>query len=74
MLTMDQRILFENIISALDRVFDRESKVVDLYALVFATAVALRGSEFAAAAELPIRELKRWCYPRNWRNNGGKSR
>jgi hypothetical protein len=53
------RALFENVIAALDRLFDRKSKVVDLYALVVATSVALRGSRFAAVAELPIVELEK---------------
>ncbi len=34
----------ENILDALDRLFDRESKVIDIFALIFASSEALGSS------------------------------
>lgn len=59
MLTKDQRVLLENALDALDRVFDRELRVVDLKALLFATGRALGGTAFAAAFESPFGELEK---------------
>jgi hypothetical protein len=40
---MDQRnVLLGNALDALDRLFDREAGVLDIYAIVYATAQALR--------------------------------
>ncbi|ROR97867.1 hypothetical protein EDC56_3534 [Sinobacterium caligoides] len=45
----DTQIL-ENLLDALDRLFDRECKVIDLHALLYASQVALR--EGSTAIEL----------------------
>jgi hypothetical protein len=37
-------MLLENALDALDRLFDRESSVIEVEALLFATAEALRGT------------------------------
>jgi uncharacterized protein YllA (UPF0747 family) len=58
MLTKDERRLLENVLDALDRLFDRESTVTDVYALLVATAVAVRGSSFSAPVEAPLRRLR----------------
>jgi hypothetical protein len=50
-MTPQQRQLLENVLDALDRLFDRASTPVDIYALIFATSEALKGSEFSAKAE-----------------------
>src|SRR5580700_2236976 len=59
MLTKYERILLENTLDALDRVFDRESKVIDLHAILFATDRALGENHFRLAFESPIHELKK---------------
>ena len=38
-----QKEILENLFDSLDRLFDRESKVVDIYALMFATEKAMAG-------------------------------
>lgn len=38
-----QKQLLENIFDSLDRLFDRECRVIDLYALLFASDIALGG-------------------------------
>jgi hypothetical protein len=45
-MTNDERALLENLLSSLDRLFDREARVVDLRDLVFATERALAASDF----------------------------
>lgn len=37
-------ILLENILDSLDRLFDRDSKTVDVFALIFATSIALNNT------------------------------
>lgn len=39
-----EKQILENIFDALDRVFDRESKVIDLYSLMYASEKALGGA------------------------------
>ena len=46
---MDERTaLLNNALDALDRLFDRESRVVDVYAITYATARALRTDPLAS--------------------------
>ena len=48
-MTNDEKQLLENVLDALDRLFDRESSVVDLQALIFATSKALAKAEYDTA-------------------------
>ena len=57
MMTKDERILLANTLDALDRVFDRQSKVIDLHAILFATERALGKSHFHLAFGSPTDEL-----------------
>src|ERR1700733_14962841 len=58
MLTKDQRTLLKNVLEALNRLFDRDSTVVDVHALLVATATPLHGSGLASAFESPTRQLR----------------
>ncbi len=40
-MTKDEKALLENLLDSLDRLFDRKSTVIDVYALLFATSKAL---------------------------------
>lgn len=42
-----ERVLLENALDSLDRLFDSKSGIVDTYALMYATAQALAGSQFS---------------------------
>jgi hypothetical protein len=46
-MTEDERLLLENVLDAFDRLNDGETHVVDLHALLVATAAALPGSPLA---------------------------
>ena len=48
-MTNEEKQLLENVLDALDRLFDRESSVVDLQALIFATSKALAKTEYYTA-------------------------
>lgn len=50
--------LLENVLDALDRLFDNESNVVDVYAIVFATAVAMDGTEMQDLLNTTADELR----------------
>lgn len=58
MLTKSERILLQNVLDSLDRLFDRHSTATDVYALLVATSIALGGSELAAAFERTIPPLR----------------
>lgn len=58
MLNKTQRILLQNVVDALDRLYDNDSGVIDLYAMLYATWHALSETPLAPAFEPPIRELK----------------
>lgn len=45
-MTRDEYNLLENLLMGLDRLYDSESKVLDLYALIFATSRALVDTEY----------------------------
>ena len=47
----ENQALLENLLDALDRLFDRKMMVVDLHALVFATANALEGTDYFSILE-----------------------
>jgi hypothetical protein len=58
--------LLENVLDALDRLFDNESNVVDVYAIVFATAVAMVGTEMQqllTSTADDLRQLIRTDFP-----------
>ena len=57
MLTKSQRTLLTNVFDALDRLFDRDSTVWDVYAILYATSEALAETPFQSAFETPIRGL-----------------
>lgn len=57
-MTTIEKTLLDNALDALDRVFDRESSVIDLFAILFATAVALRETPHYNALESPLAELQ----------------
>jgi hypothetical protein len=58
MLTKEQRELLENLLESLNRLFDRDSTATDIYSLLFATALAVRGSNLSAAVEAPLAQLR----------------
>lgn len=45
-MTSAEETVLENALDALDRLFDRESQVIDVYALLFSSAVAMKGNKF----------------------------
>ncbi|MGC5016943.1 hypothetical protein [Micromonospora sp. DT47] len=58
----DELPLLEALLDAFDRLFDRQTTVVDVHALLFATSRALAGSAFVkdmAAAESALEEIMR---------------
>jgi hypothetical protein len=57
--TRQERLLQENVLNALDRLFDRRCRVIDVHDLILATCEALKGSEFSAKAEPVAAELLR---------------
>jgi hypothetical protein len=57
MTTIEDELL-ENILDALDRLFDREMYVIDLLALLFATAEALRTTRHYEELLNPTNELR----------------
>jgi hypothetical protein len=59
MLTKDQRKLLTHIIDALDRLFDHDAKVIDTYAVLYATWQAFTGTPIASAFESPVQELEK---------------
>lgn len=59
MLTRDERELLENTIDALDRLFDSQSEVVDLYALLFATGKAFGSNPLHGVFDPPVHELRK---------------
>lgn len=58
-MTSDERKLLDNILDGLDRLFDRESKTVDIYALIFATSKALSETEYFAILDSTANNLER---------------
>ena len=58
MLTRDDRKLLENVIEALNRIYDGDLAAVDACALVFATSKAFIGDELSPAFESAIRGLE----------------
>ena len=51
--------LLENLLDALDRLFDGESKAIDVYALVYATEKALSSTSSEVDLTLYEKELKK---------------
>ncbi|WP_130414471.1 hypothetical protein [Fluviicoccus keumensis] len=54
---VDEIALFENLLDSFDRLYDQESSVVDIYALLFATTKALPNSSFAVLLNTTTSEL-----------------
>jgi hypothetical protein len=44
-MTEEERVLLDNVLDGLDRLFDDESDATDLYALIFATSKAVSKTE-----------------------------
>jgi hypothetical protein len=57
-MTQDEKALLENVLDSLDRLFDHESTVIDVYALLFATSKALVGSNFHPHIEPLVGRLR----------------
>jgi len=53
----DRYNLLDNQLDALDRLFDGESEVIDLYAVTFATGLALSGDSLFAYFRAAAKEL-----------------
>ena len=53
----DERLLLENTLDALDRLFDGDCGAVAVWALLVATAAALRGTSHRPALEEPLAGL-----------------
>lgn len=51
-------MLINNMLDALDRLFDCESSVIDTLALLFATSLALRDSPWFDALNQPVSDLR----------------
>ena len=58
MLTREERTLLENFIDATDRLYDGDTNAVDVYALLLATAAALKSGSLAEQFATSARELK----------------
>ena len=58
MFTKTQRILLQNVVDALDRLYDNDSGVIDVYAMLYATWHALSETPLAPAFEPPIHALE----------------
>ncbi len=52
-----EKILLENVLDALDRLFDRHCSAIDVWALLLATSEALRATEHASQLEGPVPDL-----------------
>lgn len=52
-----EKLLLENALNALDRLYDGDSSVVDVWALLFATCEAVRGTDHHPEFERPMDEL-----------------
>lgn len=51
--------LLENILDGLDRLFDRESRAIDIYTLVFATSNFFSDTEYFSILDKTAKELKK---------------
>lgn len=58
MLTKDEGTLLENVIEALNRLFDLDSSAADIHALFFATSRAFRGTRLCPPFEAPIHKIE----------------
>jgi len=58
MLTKTQRILLQNVVEALNRLYDNDSGVIDVYAMLYATRHALSETPLAAEFEPSIHALE----------------
>ena len=56
-MTKDEKVLLENALDSLDRLYDCVSTVTDIHALMFATSKALAGSRYHSFFEPFIDEL-----------------
>lgn len=58
-MTNDENKILDNILDGLDRLFDRESKAIDLQALIFATSKALSDTEHFAILDDAANSLEK---------------
>ena len=56
-MTVSENLMLENVLDALDRLFDGHTSVIDLQALVLATAEALRETPHHGMLEGPAADL-----------------
>lgn len=54
-----EKELLENILDGLDRLFDRESRAVDTYTLIFATSKTFSNTEYFSILEKTANDLKK---------------
>lgn len=57
-MTNDEKRLLENVLDALDRLFDRESSIIDVHALIFATSKALPNADYFAVLDNAVDRLE----------------
>lgn len=58
-MTIDEKSLLNNVLDGLDRLFDRESDVIDIYVLIFATSKALSNTEYFAILDRTANRLEK---------------
>lgn len=69
-MTLDEKNLLNNILDGLDRLFDRESDVIDIYALIFATSKALHNTEYFSILDRTANNLEKILLSASTANNG----
>lgn len=57
-MTDDEKKLLNNILDSLDRLFDNESKLIDIHSLIFATSKALTKSQHFSILDETSKDLE----------------
>lgn len=57
-MSSNELILLENVLDSLDRLFDRDSKTVDVFALIFATSIALNNTNHFQILDKTAKKLE----------------
>ncbi len=57
-MTQNEKFMLENVLDALDRLFDRQSSAIDVWALLFATSEALYATPHYPEFTNPTARLK----------------
>jgi hypothetical protein len=58
-MTDEERVMLDNVLDGLDRLFDTESDAIDLYALIFATSKAVSKTEHFAILSNAAQDLEK---------------